>query len=255
VDLSTAQPDRRQRLLQSAAALFSRWGFAKTSVDDIARETGISKGAVYLEFPNKDALFKAVLYWEFARYMRDWLRRFEEDHGDWSLARMIQHSFAAIDSNPFVKALVKRDQQLFGSFLRRNKELARLAISARAELFSELQKVGTVRDDISPQVLAYVVSLTGYGLIAGGEVVPDDSQVPFEEALQAWGMLLERGMSPPRARSGKAARALLIAMVEKMQAALAEMDKPKAELEKPRPELDKAGTEKRHGSNDGRRRK
>jgi AcrR family transcriptional regulator len=224
---------RREQLLQSAAALFSHWGFDKTSVDDIAREAGISKGAVYLEFPNKDALFKAVVYWEFARYMRDWLRRFEEDHGDWSFARMIQHSFAAIDSNPFVKALLKRDQRLFGSFLRRNKELSRLAISARSELFSELQKVGTVRDDISPQVLAYVVSLTGYGLIAGGEIIPEDSQVPFEDALQAWGMLLERGVSPPRARSSKAARGPLIAMVKKMQAALAEIDKPTVELHQP----------------------
>jgi len=251
---SSRQLDRRERLLESAASLFSHWGFDKTSVDDVAREAGISKGAVYLEFPNKDALFKAVVYWEFARYMRDWLRRFEEDHGDWSLARMIQHSFAAIDSNPFVKALLKRDQRLFGSFLRRNKELSRLALSARSELFSELQKVGTVRNDISAQVLAYVVSLTGYGLIAGGEIVPEDNQVSFEEALRAWGMLLERGVSPPRARSSKAARGLLIAMVQKMQAALAEMDKPKVELEKPGTELEKVGTEG-HSSNSSRRRK
>lgn len=243
---SSSLSSRRERLLACASALFSRWGFDKTSVDDIARETGISKGAVYLEFPNKDALFKAVVHWEFARYMRDWLRRFEQDHGDWSFARMIQHSFAAIDSNPFVKALVKRDQRLFGSFLRRNKELSRLAISARSELFSELQKVGTVRDDISAQVLAYVVSVTGYGLIAGGEVVPEESQVPFEEALQAWGMLLERGVSPPRARSSKAARELLLSMVEKMQTALGELDK--------RAELDKAGTEKRRDHNGTRSR-
>ncbi len=112
-------------------------------------------------------------------------------------------------------------------------------------MFSELQKIGTVRDDISAQVLAYVVSLTGYGLIAGGEVVPEESQVPFEEALRAWGMLLERGVSPPRARSSKAARELLISMVEKMQTALGEVDNPSAELNKPRAELDKTNPKKR----------
>jgi hypothetical protein len=36
------------------------------------------------------------------------------------------------------------------------------------------------------------VSVTGYGLIAGNEVVPDESKVPFEEAIQAWGLLLDR---------------------------------------------------------------
>ena len=255
VILSAVRPtSRRDRLLESASALFSHWGFDKTSMDDIAREAGISKGAVYLEFPNKDALFKAVVHWEFARYMRDWLRRFEEDHGDWSFARMIQHSFAAIDSNPFVKALVKRDHRLFGSFLRRDKELSRLAISARSELFGELQKVGAVRDDIPARTLAYVVSVTGYGLIAGTEVVPEDSQVPFEEALQAWGTLLERAVSPSRARNSKAARSLLISMVEKMQAGLSELDKPPVRLDSPLVESDQVGTKKTHRSHASRRR-
>jgi AcrR family transcriptional regulator len=226
---SSNRLDRRERLLESASSLFSRWGFDKTSVDDIAREAGISKGAVYLEFPNKDALFKAIVHWEFARYMQDWLHRFEKDHGDWSFARMIQHSIAAIDSNPFVKALLMRDQRLFGSFLRRDKELFRLAISARSEFFSQLQQVGSMRDDIPAPVLAYLVSVTGYGLIAGDEVVPDENKVPFAEAIKAWGLLLERAVAPPRARNRKAARALLASMVEKMQIALRDLDKPTAE--------------------------
>jgi hypothetical protein len=124
----------------------------------------------------------------------------------------------------------------------------RLAISARSELFSELQKVGAVGDDIPARTLAYVVSVTGYGLIAGTEVVPEESQVPFEEALQAWGMLLERAVSPPRARNSKAARSLLISMVEKMQSALSGLDKPGAELGQRLAEPDKVGTRKGHDS-------
>jgi len=230
---STNYRDRRERLLKSAASLFARWGFDKTSVDDIAREAGISKGAVYLEFPNKDALFKAVMHWEFGRYMQDWLHRFQNDHGDWSFARMIQHSIAAIDSNPFVKALLMRDQRFFGNFLQRDKELFRLAITARSELFSQLQAAGTMRLDIPAPVLAYLVSVTGYGLIAGNEVVPDESKVPFEEAIQAWGLLLDRALAPPREQNRSVARALLISMVERMQAALQNLDKTRADLKKP----------------------
>jgi len=241
---SSRQLDRRQRLLQSAASLFSRWGFDKTSVDDIAREAGISKGAVYLEFPNKDALFKAVMHWEFARYMQDWLRRFEEDPAELSFARMVQHSIAALSDNPFIKALFTRDQRLFGSFMRRDKDLFGLAISMRAEFFSQLQQAGAMRDDIPAPILAYLVSVTGYGLIAGHEVVPDENKVPFEEAIRAWGLLLERALAMPRARNRKAARALLISMVERMQAALRDLDKPGTEL-------DKLSTEKRrsHSNN------
>jgi AcrR family transcriptional regulator len=220
------ESNRRQRLLNAAGSLFSRWGFDKTNMEDIAREAGISKGAVYLEFPNKDALFKAVLYWEFARYIEDWLRRLKADPENWSFARMVQHSLAAVDANPFVRALMMRDQRLFGSFLRRDRELFGLAISMRAELFSQLQEAGVVRDDISAPTLAYLVSVTGYGLIAGDEVVPAENKVPFEESIRAWGLLLDRALAPTRARNRKAARALLMAMAERMQTALRNLEKP-----------------------------
>jgi hypothetical protein len=139
---------------------------------------------------------------------------------------MVQHSLAAVDANPFVRALMMRDQRLFGSFLRRDRELFGLAISMRAELFSQLQEAGVVRDDISAPTLAYLVSVTGYGLIAGDEVVPAENKVPFEESIRAWGLLLDRALAPTRARNRKAARALLMAMAERMQTALRNLEKP-----------------------------
>ena len=228
--VTALQPaNRRERLLDSAGSLFSRWGFDKTNMDDIARQAGISKGAVYLEFPNKDALFKAVVHWEFARYIEDWLHRLKADPENWSFARMVQHSLAAVDANPFVKALMIRDQRVFGSFLRRDKDFFGLAISMRAELFSHLQEAGIVRNDISASTLAYLITVTGYGLIAGDEVVPAEKKVGFEEVIGAWGLLLERALTPTQPRNRKAARALLISMAEKMQTALRNLDKPGTE--------------------------
>jgi hypothetical protein len=48
-----------------------------------------------------------------------------------------------------------------------------------------------MRDDIPARVLASVVSVTGYGLIAGKEVVPEENKVPFEQAIQGWVLLLD----------------------------------------------------------------
>ena len=226
---SVGQLDRRERLLHSARSLFERWGFDKTSVDDIAREAGISKGAVYLEFPNKDALFKALLHREFARYTEDWLRRFEKGRNEVTLAQIMQQSIAAISANPIMKALMTRDRRFFGSFLRRDTELVGLSVSMRADFFRQLQEAGVVRNDIAAPVIAYLVSALGYGFITADDVIPEQNQVPFEEALHAWGLLLDSALAPARARDRKAARALLVSMVEKMQAALRGLDKPDKE--------------------------
>jgi AcrR family transcriptional regulator len=54
-------PDiRREELLGIAASLFARTGYDGTSVDDIIREAGLSKGAFYHYYPSKDALLEAL---------------------------------------------------------------------------------------------------------------------------------------------------------------------------------------------------
>ena len=52
---------RRELILESAGWLFGYYGFEKTTVDDIANRAGISKGSVYLEFQNKEAILVAVV--------------------------------------------------------------------------------------------------------------------------------------------------------------------------------------------------
>tara|TARA_R110001583_G_scaffold69919_1_gene198126 strand:- start:28328 stop:29089 length:762 start_codon:yes stop_codon:yes gene_type:complete len=54
-----ARPDE---ILDAALDLFAEKGFDRTRVDDIARRAGVSKGAVYLYFPSKDAVIEALVH-------------------------------------------------------------------------------------------------------------------------------------------------------------------------------------------------
>lgn len=62
----TRQPEnddpRRRQILEAAGRLFNRYGFRKTSLDDIARECRISKKTIYQYFDGKDGLVSAVLF-------------------------------------------------------------------------------------------------------------------------------------------------------------------------------------------------
>ena len=51
----------KEKIIASAIDLFSKKGFNFTSISDIAKSTGITKGAIYHHFENKDAIFYAVL--------------------------------------------------------------------------------------------------------------------------------------------------------------------------------------------------
>jgi AcrR family transcriptional regulator len=51
---------RRTALLEAAKGVFLRYGFRKTSMDDVARAAGISRQGLYLHFATKDLLFAEV---------------------------------------------------------------------------------------------------------------------------------------------------------------------------------------------------
>jgi AcrR family transcriptional regulator len=67
--LSTiASPTRQRRkaarpleLVNAALAEFTESGFAATRIDDVATRAGVSKGTLYLYYPSKVALLKAVI--------------------------------------------------------------------------------------------------------------------------------------------------------------------------------------------------
>jgi AcrR family transcriptional regulator len=60
---------RRATLIEIATGVFTRYGFRKTSMDDVARAAGLSRAGLYLHFANKTELFRAVAT-EFATRMR-----------------------------------------------------------------------------------------------------------------------------------------------------------------------------------------
>jgi AcrR family transcriptional regulator len=47
--------------VEAATAAFTRFGYAKTTMGDIAAEAGISRPALYLLFPDKQAIFARVI--------------------------------------------------------------------------------------------------------------------------------------------------------------------------------------------------
>ena len=71
-------PEVRERLLQATYTCVARWGLSKTTVEDAAREAGVSRATVYRYFPGgRDELLSAVVGWEFNRFF---LRLYQEVH-------------------------------------------------------------------------------------------------------------------------------------------------------------------------------
>lgn len=69
--------ERRDELLESALACFAERGYEATTVDDIVRLAGVSKGMLYTYFTSKEDIFLALVTQRSARYESNMKQHFE----------------------------------------------------------------------------------------------------------------------------------------------------------------------------------
>jgi len=63
---------RPGELLAAALDLFVEKGFAATHVEEVAKRAGVSKGTLFLYFPSKEELFKAVVRENISGRFKEW---------------------------------------------------------------------------------------------------------------------------------------------------------------------------------------
>ncbi len=59
--LNTGKDEVREQVIQAARQIFARYGYKKTALDDIAKESRKGKSTIYYYFKSKDDIFKAVI--------------------------------------------------------------------------------------------------------------------------------------------------------------------------------------------------
>ena len=93
-DDNQAKRERRKEarpgeLLDAALDLFVEKGFAATRSEEVAARAGVSKGTLFLYFPSKEELFKAVVRENMSGRFAEWQEEFE--HFEGSTADMVRY--------------------------------------------------------------------------------------------------------------------------------------------------------------------
>lgn len=72
--------DTKERIINVAAKIFSKFGFQKTTVDEIARAAHKAKGSVYYYFKSKEELFRGVVEKEFHTLRSELVKAIDSGH-------------------------------------------------------------------------------------------------------------------------------------------------------------------------------
>ncbi|MBO8162131.1 MAG: TetR/AcrR family transcriptional regulator [Brevibacillus sp.] len=225
--------EREQRILDAAADLFIHYGYDKTTVDDIARKAGISKGAIYLYFKSKDELFKSLLIREMAAYSETWLALLEADPNGGTLGSMYKNSLYALEGSPFMSAMLRQDGRVLGSYLRKPDNFFRDTRNkaARYEFVKMMQDAGAVRRDMDPKVIAHIMNMLAYGLVGLGEVMDREDFPPTRDIIEGIAEIMDRALTPEDGGSSEAGKAVVRHILEAARRKLEDSTKSESDRE------------------------
>ncbi len=135
------QSDKERRILEAAYGVFFRYGFARTTMGDLASAAGLSRPALYLVYPGKAEVFAAVVEW----FIESTLTTMREGLDDtWPLERKLLHvlefavakPFDTVRSYPDASDLLSLDHSMpaiEASFVKLREHLAELLQDAAAQ--------------------------------------------------------------------------------------------------------------------------
>lgn len=197
-DRTEERSKREERILDAAGELMLRWGYNKTTIDDIARYAGVAKGTIYLHWKTREDLFTALMQREYVRLAEDVKQRIASAPEGGTLSGIIKHTMLATIKSPLTKAVFLRDTDLLGEWLRKEEESPTYSqqVGQSFAFFEFFLNRGMVRDDIDVRKQLYMLDAITIGFLVIGQYMPDDFKYSDEEIAEMTAQVVERTFAP-----------------------------------------------------------
>ncbi|NOU26423.1 MAG: TetR/AcrR family transcriptional regulator [Polyangiaceae bacterium] len=146
-------------MLVEAAKIFARFGFKKTSIDDIAKEAGVGKGTVYLAAESKEELFYQVLHREVRAWQASCARVIDPRvPADELLTRLYLEAQKNLMANTLVRDLFRGEMvRMLPKWAGRFDELRALGRGNLMEVLRIGVRQGVFREDLDVETVASVL--------------------------------------------------------------------------------------------------
>lgn len=176
-------PERANRILDAASELLQRWGYKKTTINDIARQAGVAKGTIYLHWQTKQELFMALIWREKITEATNIQLKIEQEPDGLKLHTMTKYGVLSALHNPLIKAIMMRDSDMLGELLYDTS--GQVNIRQPLETFnayiSYLREQGLIRSDISIEAQVHMLDAIAMGFVITDSLSPAKYQFSDEE--------------------------------------------------------------------------
>ncbi|KAA0235739.1 MAG: hypothetical protein JJLCMIEE_02067 [Acidimicrobiales bacterium] len=189
----------RLKILEAAAAAFARGGLKATSLNDLIRESGLTKGAFYFHFASKQALARAAFRLKQEQLVAGMQAAVTADAPALErLVEMLRARVRLLDQDPSLRCVLTLGQDLRGEAEPGDQYAGfqELALGVFADLLAEGRADGSVRPDVEPTRDAWMAFAALIGMDALSGLMTDGKDL--EERNEDLIDFLRRAVDPSR---------------------------------------------------------
>jgi len=200
----TSEPDgeralRRVRILEAAGTLLARYGYLKTTVEDVAREAGVGKGTIYLHWKDKTSLFRAAIWHASRQATEDMMARLAADPEGGQFYRLWTHGMVAVYSNPLLSEVMSGRTDILRGLVDSldPRTVSELFGNSESQI-ARLQAAGMIRRDLGPGLVTFMITSLKLGIIEAARFAPAVQSPRPDELAETLSELMRRWLEPER---------------------------------------------------------
>lgn len=202
----TKRQERARRILDAAEALILRWGYDKTTLDDIARQARVARGTIYLHWKTREELLMALITRERLKIGEEIRQRMEADPAGLTLRGLLKSSALAVMKNPLMRAVLSRNTDMLGRLADQGYGQAPFSRSVEEskQFFEMLRAQGVVGTDMDISAQTYMLGAMWFGFFMANTWLPEEFHLSDERVAELLAEAVQRVLAPQQAGSGNA---------------------------------------------------
>ena len=172
----------RDKILKSALSVFLKNGYSKTSLSDIAKNAGYTRGAAYWHFKDKNEILEKLI--------SKFHRRFTSNRNDIlessldpinKIREMININLPLLYNNKEFRDFIeltwfKTEIDQYEGLLQGKIAITKAFNDTITSLFIEASNDGALKNEVNPEIAALTVTSIINGIYRGYFVIPDKLQ-------------------------------------------------------------------------------
>ena len=203
----TKRQERAERILDAAAALILRWGYDKTTLDDIARQARVARGTIYLHWKTREELLMALITRERLKVGEEVRQRIQADPAGMTLRGLLKISTLAVMRNPLMRAVLSRNADMLGKLADQGYAQSTFIRSMEdyKQFLQTLRAQGVVATDLDIYAQTYILGAMWFGFFMANTWLPEEFHFSDEMVAELLAEAVQRILAPQQTDSNNTA--------------------------------------------------